>query len=225
MESARADVLIETIRCCADGELPWWPWHRQRLTRSASELGFPTVPDDLRQRVADAVSKDPGAPGDTAGLRRIRLLYARTGQIDIQIFPLAAMAGPPLLGFAQDILGNAAVLDPAEPLLQHKATYRPWYGTATHWLAQHPAVFDLAFFNVRGELCEGSRSNVYVKLAGQWLTPPIEAGCLPGTLRARLLSEKQVQIATLARADLHEAEAWRLSNGLRGWFDVRLLGN
>lgn len=40
------------------------------------------------------------------------------------------------------------------------------------------------FLNTRGELCEGTGSNVFVVRDGVVLTPPLESGCLAGITRA-----------------------------------------
>jgi branched-chain amino acid aminotransferase len=43
------------------------------------------------------------------------------------------------------------------------------------------------FANTRGELCEGTWSNVFVLVDGQWSTPPLSSGCLPGITRGVVL--------------------------------------
>ncbi|MDO9023483.1 aminotransferase class IV, partial [Zwartia sp.] len=89
---------------------------------------------------------------------------------------------------------------------------------------QHPDYFDLIFLNERGELCEGSRSNIYVFKKGEWLTPPLSSGLLGGVLRTELLETDQVREAILTPSDLTTDDApIRLSNALRGWFEVRLV--
>ncbi len=212
VESARADVLIETIRADARGEMALWDCHLARLTRSASELGFPMPPPDLREQVAAHAL----AGQDT----RIRVLFARDARMDITHAPLGTLTLPARARLASDILGASAVLASQEPLLRHKATHRPWYTAASAWLACHEDCFDLLFTNERGELCEGSRTNLYVLQDGVWLTPPTDAGCLPGTQRERLLASGAVRAATLTLADLGQAQGTRLSNALRGWFDT-----
>ena len=39
------------------------------------------------------------------------------------------------------------------------------------------------FANTRGELCEGTGTNVFVVVDGELLTPPLESGCLAGITR------------------------------------------
>ncbi len=153
---------------------------------------------------------------------RLRLLYAPNGSVSIETAVLPPLSDKPHIAWAHEHLDavESGVLDSTEPLLRHKTSYRPWYAPATAWLADHPDVFDLLYLNERGAVCEGSRTNVYARVGGRWLTPSLEDGCLPGTVRASLLTRRLVTCATLTPADLTHAEGLRLSNGLRGWFDV-----
>lgn len=217
VESPRADVLIETIHTDAAGNAALWPYHEARLVRSARALGFAAVPAALPACIRRAVTACTPHPEF-----RVRLLYNRHGEATLTAQPLGALALPAKLALATSVLGESAVLNPNEPLLRHKSTYRPWYDAATAWLAQHPECFDLLFENQHGALCEGSRTNVYVRIDGQWLTPDTSAGCLPGTQRAALLASGLVQVAPLTLTALHHAQGVRLSNALRGWFDVSL---
>lgn len=203
--------LIETILVAADGSIPLLPRHLGRLQASAQALGY--------RCDAQAVEADLLAAAGTLatpGPHRLRLLLDVAGHRTIQAAPL-----PPLAPQQQIMLGPD-MLDSSQPLLRYKTTYRPWYQRAAQWLPEHPQVFDLVYMNDRGELCEGSRSNLYLKLDGRWYTPPLSCGCLPGVQRAELLDRGQVHERVLPLALLREAEGIRLSNALRGWFDVAL---
>jgi branched-chain amino acid aminotransferase len=60
--------------------------------------------------------------------------------------------------------------------------------------------------NTRGNLCEGTGTNVFVVLGGRLLTPPLLAGCLGGVTRGLVLEllahadEEDVPMAALAEA-------------------------
>lgn len=220
MESPRPDALIETIHVAPDGSIALWKEHARRLRRSAQTLGFAPIRDDIEAQVHSAASES--LVSDTG--RRLRLLYRHDGTISIETSPLPPLPDRPGVAWANVCLASpsSGMLDSTEPLLRHKTTYRPWYASATSWLARHPNVFDLLYVNESGEVCEGSRTNVYARLGGVWLTPPINVGCLPGAVRASLLARRLVRCARLTPADVNQAEALRLSNGLRGWFDVVL---
>lgn len=203
--------LIETILVTGTRDMPLLGRHLVRLASSAQDLGYRC--DEM------LVEKQVRAAAQAlreAGPHRLRLLLERNGQCTIQTAPLLPL---PLV---QEILIAPEPLDASEPLLRYKTTHRPWYTQTIEWLPSHPHIFDLVYLNQRGELCEGSRSNVYVKKNGRWYTPPVESGCLPGVQRAALLEAGEAHERVLSAHDLREAEAIRLSNALRGWFDVVL---
>lgn len=202
--------LIETMHADETGAIDLLPEHLARLADSAKALGY-LYPGEgaVLQEIEAACSTQ------AATSLRVRLLLSQTGKISVEAVPLGVLAGVPLIGLAP------TALDSKEPLLQHKTTHRPWYDTTTKWLATHGTYFDQIYVNERNELCEGSRSNIYLHINGKWLTPPPHSGLLGGTMRARLLSTGLVYEAVLHLNDLPHAQAVRLSNGLRGWFDVK----
>lgn len=202
--------LIETMRVQADGAIPLLRRHLARLQASCAALGFtwPGV-QEVERKVYDAISML-----STTGAHRLRLLLDRGGRQSIQTALLPPLAGP------QHVRLSDTVLEADEPLLRFKTTYRPWYAEAAHWLQAHPDVFDFLYLNTRGELCEGSRSNVYLLRRGVWYTPPVSVGCLPGVQRAALLDLGKAHERVLTMEDLHNADGIRISNALRGWMDV-----
>jgi len=203
--------LIETMRVDASRRIPLWEGHARRLAGSCEALGY-RQPADPAAAVDAAVRALPGDGREY----RLRLLVDAGGKLALESAVLPPLAPGQRVALASERL------DAGERLLRHKTTHRPWFGQATAWLAGHPAYFDLLFLNTRGELCEGSRSNVYLNLDGRWLTPPVACGLLPGVQRDALLRAGRVREAVLGETDLRAASAVRLSNGLRGWFDAGL---
>jgi 4-amino-4-deoxychorismate lyase len=207
--------LIETMKADAEGIIVLLPYHLRRLKHSVRALGYAYPGDDV---VIEAIKTalDPSGAIKSSNTR-VRLLLDSFGKLDIQTAPLPALQGLPFVAM------TSLKLESAEPFLQHKTTHRPWYDAATQWLAQHPDYFDLIFLNEKGELCEGSRSNIYVLKNGEWLTPPLSSGLLGGVLRTQLLETGQAKEAILTPSDLTADKASiRLSNALRGWFDVQM---
>ncbi|MCM0034700.1 MAG: aminotransferase class IV family protein [Burkholderiaceae bacterium] len=224
--------LIETMKADAEGMIALMHYHLRRLTYSAQALGYPYPGDkaviaaikvalhqagDAASGLTSASKATPYSESNKLSGTRVRLLLSPLGQLDIQTAPLPALQGVPFVAL------TSLRLESAEPLLQHKTTHRPWYDATTQWLTQHPNYFDLIFLNEKGELCEGSRSNIYIMKDTEWLTPPLSSGLLGGVLRTQLLETGQAKEATLTPSDLTADKASiRLSNALRGWFDVQL---
>jgi para-aminobenzoate synthetase/4-amino-4-deoxychorismate lyase len=84
--------------------------------------------------------------------------------------------------------------------------------------------FDALFINELGYVTEGGRSNLFIKKDGQWLTPPISAGCLPGIMRSLILKDPQWQAIekNFTPEDVMMAEEIILCNALRGIITIKL---
>lgn len=82
----------------------------------------------------------------------------------------------------------------------------------------------MLFFNDRGELTEGGRSNVFLKIDGLWYTPPLSSGLLPGVMRAVLLGDPEWNAAerVILESDLMRADALIVCNALRGVLSARV---
>ena len=85
-----------------------------------------------------------------------------------------------------------------------------------------PAVFDTLLYNTQGQLTECTRGNIAVQLDGQWLTPALHCGLLPGVGRTKFLSEGRVAEAVITLDDLPRATGLAFINSLRGWVEARL---
>jgi para-aminobenzoate synthetase/4-amino-4-deoxychorismate lyase len=92
--------------------------------------------------------------------------------------------------------------------LRHKTSWRELYDQP------HGDCDELVFCNERGELTEGARSNLFIRRGDVLLTPPLEAGLLPGVLRAELIDKGRAREAVLTPADLN-GEVY-FGNSLRG---------
>jgi para-aminobenzoate synthetase/4-amino-4-deoxychorismate lyase len=99
-------------------------------------------------------------------------------------------------------------------MLFHKTSRRERYEGAR---SRHPDADDVLLTNTRGEVTESTVANLAVLLDGRWLTPPLEAGLLPGTERAAKLAEGEIEEASLRPEDLARAEELRLLNATGPW--------
>ena len=203
--------LIETLRVEPGGTLPLLEGHLTRLQASCAALGYPApdiaaLREQLTQRAAQL---------DTARAWRLRLLAGHDGSHTLEHSPLATPGDPLPVVLRGPRDGGAAFW------LRHKTTHRPWYEDAARWLAGHPTVFDILYWNEDGMMCEGSRSNLYMLASdNRWLTPPLSSGALPGVQRQALLQAGLAHEAPISRDAFLQARAWRISNALRGWRDV-----
>lgn len=196
--------------------------HLVRLASSAAWFGFPCDVEALRTRLAQACAEWPGDVASDAP-HRVRVALAKSGEFTLTSAPLAPLAHDTVgVMFAPD--HGFAPVAAADALLLRKSTRRAEFDRAWREAEAHGA-FDMLFFNERGELTEGGRSNVFVKLGGQWWTPPLASGVLPGVMRGVLLDDEAfgAQERVLTRGDVLEAEALLLTNALRGAVPAKLM--
>lgn len=198
--------LFETMHATREQGCRHLERHLRRLKTSAGYFGFAfdeaRITSELEQACAELRPAKP---------YRLRLALHQDGRCAIRVAPLHPIAEPVKLLLAAQ---PAHALD---IFLRHKTTVRAQYDQA--WQdAEAQGAFDMLFFNTEGELTEGGRSNVLLKIDGRWVTPPLSCGLLPGVMRSVLLDDPEwnVQERMLTREDLRNAEEIAVCNALRG---------
>jgi para-aminobenzoate synthetase/4-amino-4-deoxychorismate lyase len=156
---------------------------------------------------------------DPALVFRLRLDLKSNGQLNITTGLLDPLGDSVKIFWAKDILSGNNEISSKNVLAGHKISYRPIYDAA--WkAAQELAGFDALLLNEHGFVCEGGRSNIFIKLAGsqEWLTPPLSAGVLPGVMRRIILSDPHMNAreVNLTIKDVSMADEIILTNALRG---------
>ncbi|CAN7188881.1 aminodeoxychorismate synthase component I [Duganella sp. LjRoot269] len=198
--------IFETMRATRDGGARHRQRHLARLAASAKYFGF-----SWDAAAADAYLDTACAMLDAGIDYRLRLALSPSGAFSVQHAPLAPLAEPVRVLLAPDTTHSGDLF------LRHKTSIRTRYDAA--WReAEAKGAFDTLFFNERGELTEGGRSSVFVRVAGRWLTPPLSSGILPGVMRAAMLDDPQwnASEAVITRAMLETADEIVVCNALRG---------
>jgi branched-chain amino acid aminotransferase len=204
------DGVFETLRVY--GGVPFaWTRHLQRLARSAEGLGLTLPPAATLRRASAGVLT-------ANGLDEARLRITVTG-------------GPAPLGSdrgeARPTALVAASTLPERPPVTPVATV-PWsrneggalaglktisYGENVRALAYAAdrGAGEAIFPNTRGNLCEGTGTNVFLVTSGTLVTPPESSGCLLGVTRALVLelsgslgldaAETDVPLSALSEAE------------------------
>jgi branched-chain amino acid aminotransferase len=88
--------------------------------------------------------------------------------------------------------------------------------------AESQGDWEALLVNERGRLVEGSRSNLALVVGDRVVTPPESDGCLPGTVRRRLLERGAIEERSLSPEDLRDGEVL-LMNSLIGVMSVSRL--
>jgi para-aminobenzoate synthetase/4-amino-4-deoxychorismate lyase len=175
--------------------------HLERMDASARYFGFRFEPE-----AAAAVLK--AAVADATGPCVVRLTLARDGALATQTRDLPPAAEPVLVALDHE------PVDPSDVWLFHKTTRRAPYERRRD---RRPDVDDVLLVNARGEVTESTIANVAVNLAGTWVTPPVDAGLLPGTYRAVLLREGRLRERPVRVDELTSAAEIALLSSVRGW--------
>ena len=199
------DGVFETVRVTS-GQAFALRRHLRRLRHSAEALGL-DLPDsaDLRRAATDVLA----ATGVTEGRLRITVSSGPGG------FSSARPTGSPTVIVAAE---------EAPPWSPHVAVVTvPWprnergaaAGVKTISYAENVVALRRAhaagageaiFANTRGELCEGTGTNVFLAREGRLLTPPLSSGCLAGVTRDLALKitgavEETLPLSVLATAE------------------------
>jgi para-aminobenzoate synthetase/4-amino-4-deoxychorismate lyase len=189
--------------------------HLDRLGASARYFGFA-----FDRKLACALLDQSCAALPDAQAWRLRLSLRQDGALDVQTGKLAPLDQP------VGVLLASAPTQADDLFLRHKTSVRTRYDAAWR-AAEARGAFDTLFFNEQGQLTEGGRSNVFVKLHGEWLTPPLECGLLPGVMRQLILDDPRwkARCAIITRDQLMQSEQLMVCNSLRGAVPVRLMGS
>ncbi|HET7474502.1 MAG TPA: aminotransferase class IV [Dermatophilaceae bacterium] len=180
------DGAFETCKV-VDGEVFALTRHLRRMDRSLAGLGLPTADHGLIRKGVDAVLSLGPLPFG-------RLRFTVTGG-----------PGPPGSDRADSALTTLVTAGPQpRPPVSTTVVVVPWTRNeraATAGLkttsyadnvvalayAKQRGAHEAVFANTRGNLCEGTGSNVFVVAGGRVLTPPLADGPLAGITRELVL--------------------------------------
>lgn len=199
------DGVFETLRVY--GGVPFAVRrHLERLAASAGGLGLAVPPLDWRGVIADVIAANDVADG--------RLRITLTGGIA----PLGSdrgegsettviVAAGPMVPWPEvtDVVVVPWPRNERSAVAGLKTTSYAENVVALAW-ARERGAGEALFANTRGELCEGTGSNVFVRFGDTVVTPPLTSGCLGGVTRALLLElgegvEDVVPVELLVDAD------------------------
>jgi para-aminobenzoate synthetase/4-amino-4-deoxychorismate lyase len=200
-EAARVALqLIETLRWSPAEGFVRLEKHLARMERSSAVFGIAFDRVSIVRAMEDAVSR---ADGPT----RVRVTLGDDGAVAATAAPLApAPAQPWTCAIAPERV------DSGDLFLFHKTSRRTLYDAAL----AHADSDEVLFMNERGEITEGSRTNIFAQIDGALVTPPVACGLLDGCLRRELVDEGRCKEAILTPGDLQRADALYIGNSLRG---------
>lgn len=192
--------LFETFRC-QDGIAVRGALHRARLERSAQALGIPYDEEEAARLLTDL------PPGVQRG--RLELTPAGTLTLDVTPFTPDPPDGLVRVAWASERI------DATAPARRHKTRDRAVYDRAS-CAAQAAGLADVLFVNEVGDVAEGAISSLAIERDGEILTPPVDAGALPGVLRHTWLERGWAREERVTPDDVRTASRVWIGSSLRG---------
>ena len=202
--------LIETMRGEPAGGILRARLHAARLGNSARKLGFAGC-----EKAWNAVLEKAAGLTETS---RVRLELFADGRFEITVAPFTLQARDTAWSVR---VASRTHLDSTKPILRHKTSLRDVYDAARAEYAREDAE-EIILLNEKGEVCEGTITNLFIEADGMLLTPPLSSGCLAGVLRTSLICSRKASVARISPDDL-ATHSFCIGNSLRGLIHAKLL--
>ena len=209
--------LIESLLWTEDEGLRFEDKHLDRLSQSAKYFDFIFDHQDARRMLENHV----GFISDK--MCKIRMVLSKCGNLSITSEKMASVVNDAL----KTVIISDVIMNSNDPIYFHKTTLRDLYTCEFNKHKRERGCFDVLFTNERGELTEGSFTNILMKKDGVFYTPPIKCGLLAGIYRQEMLASDSmsVQEKVIFPKDLKKADQVYLCNSVRGLMPVHLLEN
>lgn len=198
--------LLETFGLY-DGTYIVYDNHLVRLQQTAKHFHYPLNIEEIEAKLIEYANKHP------KGKWIVRLTVSASGTWTTEVKQMDTYQTNKVKLAKKPIRAN-------NPLLYYKTTNRTLY--EKHRIMDNE-LFDTLLWNETGEITEFTIGNVVVELNDKLYTPPISAGLLPGTFRAKLLKENKMEERSIYKDDLYDATNIWLINSVRKWVKVDLI--
>lgn len=198
--------LLESLKL-KNGVIDLLESHLTRMGQSAAYFGYPFD----KQKIKNALLKKAGAK--KVGLLKMRVLLDEKGNLEVETHSITEETDTKWVHLSSTPVPKNHIF------LYHKTTNRLVYHEKR---AGNEHYFDTLLWNEDGFVTEFTNGNIVYQMNGEYYTPPIKDGLLPGTYRERLIKNKVVQERSLRIKDISCCEKIWFINSLRGWVRVRL---
>jgi branched-subunit amino acid aminotransferase/4-amino-4-deoxychorismate lyase len=220
--------LFETLRTW-NGWPSLLPRHLDRLKRSAEQLRIPLDPDHLP--TADAVRDLMAADGrEDDAMLRITL----SGGLSEASGATLWMRSSPLLPFASASGLRLGPVGPArDDVLAGYKGLNYWSNRLLHEMSRAEGFDECLTIDAAGTVREGSRTNIFLVVDGELITPPSDGRIVPGIMRGVVIERAARLGIAVEESGLNlfdpksEPEEVFLTNAVRGvvpvgsWGDAR----
>jgi len=186
-------------------------YHLRRLKKSCQYFDIPLNLKELKEKL-NSLSKKLSSFQNY----KIRLLVDKQGRAKISSAVIRKIKEPALVKISSE------KTDPQNPFLYHKTTRRELYEQERK-KARLSGFFEVIFTNKKGQITEGTISNIFLLNKNKLYTPSLNCGLLGGVLREHLLKTKKAREKDIYLDDLLKAKRVFLGNSVRGLIPVRIV--
>ncbi len=201
--------LIETIRWDKEGYY-LLDMHLERLRNSCEYFDIPFYHDFINKQLAlleGLFRKDQ--------IYKVKIIITYQGDVNCSFLPLERVDEPVLIMLSSKSVNSSNLY------LYHKTTYRHFYDEERKY-ALKKGFWEVIFTNEKGELTEGSITNIFILKDKQLFTPPLSSGLLRGVMREHLLKEKKAREKIMYPQDLFNADKIYIGNSVRKLLEAKL---
>jgi branched-subunit amino acid aminotransferase/4-amino-4-deoxychorismate lyase len=193
----KAAGIFETIKTVKGAPIALGR-HMRRALESAMELGI-TMPSEesIRTEIFRVIAEYPHQIG------RLRLSFGQN-LFHLSHDSYVEQTEPARLNFySQTVIGTIHKLFPYD------------YRFSLIEAANDEGYHDSVLFNEKNEITETAVANLVFLIAGDWVTPPISSGILPGVVRAIAIENCGVKVRPIHVSEIPEVESGFMLSSLR----------
>jgi branched-chain amino acid aminotransferase len=192
--------IFETIKT-VDGQ----PWalsrHMRRALNTARRNTQPFPSEEIiRRAVSETIASNPYAIG------RLRLLFGLAGDLIVTHQEYFEIEEPATLGVRRLDHEVSGYIDKKFPYTENLQILKE---------AKAAGFDDFVLINRHGLITETAIANLVFEVAGEWITPPISDGVLPGVMRALLIEKNGVIVRQVSSNQIAEIQSGFVVSSLK----------
>ena len=193
-----AEGVFETLRTYQNAPFGF-ALHLERMNRGINELKIPAPSDvEIEGKVNEYLANHPQDSG------HLRIVIDRFGNLSISHNSLKPISNT----LKANIVDHRTI----KGVLYKSTNYRERLQLRA---AATNAGFDDSIICDGGQIVESTTCNLIYLSDGEWFTPPLETGCLPGVTRQLLMENFGLQEKLLLASELEKVEALAMISSLR----------
>ena len=192
--------IFETVKTV--GGQPWaLSRHMRRALNTARRNDQPFPNEELiRRAVSETITVNPFAFG------RLRILFGDDGSLCVTHQEYVELTKPAILGIRHHAVASNGIVEKRYPYDQNLQLLKE---------AHNAGFDDFLQINSQGYVTETAIANLVFKFDGEWVTPPLSDGVLPGVLRALLVEKDGVIVRQIQANRLNQIECGFVVSSLK----------